>query len=315
MTQFQPNLAAKLKKGQTYEEHIFPKINWALGWHVPPKLDGIRITMHPELGPVTRTLEKVPNRTLRKFFEDHFEILRGFDGEFIWDEYPAANYSFQKTFSKFSRHDDSDISRARYYVFDDISAPSLWFGARVQAYTDRVVSANLPWLFHVAQPLVTDQETFELWEEHFLGKHYEGVMLRRSDTLYKQGRSTWREGGLGAIKRFEDAEAIIVGFEEMEHNENEAVTDARGYTKRSSAQAGKVAAGTLGKLVVKGHPTSPFADIEFKIGSGFTQAQRQAIWDEGIACYHGRVVTFKYQPHGVKLKPRAPIFKSFRIDI
>jgi DNA ligase-1 len=315
MAQFQPNLAAKLKKGQTYENDVFPKIDWASGWLVPPKLDGIRITMHPELGPVSRTLEPTPNRALRKFFEDQFDVLKGLDGEFIWGNYPAADYSFQKTFSKYSSHMDSDLSQVHYYAFDDISDSGDIMVDRAWRYTKRVKEADLPWLHAVAQPKVFDQEAFEACEREALEQHYEGVMLRKASSLYKEGRSTWREGGLGAIKRFEDAEAVVIGFEEMEHNENEATTDARGYTKRSSAQAGKMAAGTLGKLVVTGHTSSPFAGIEFKVGSGFTKEQRQALWDDGIDVHRGRVVTFKYQPHGIKVKPRAPIFKSFRVDI
>ena len=57
-------------------------------------------------------------------------------------------------------------------------------------------------------------------------------MVRTPDSPYKCGRSTEREAWLLKIKRFEDAEAVVLGTYEGMSNMNEAGVDAFGRTKR-----------------------------------------------------------------------------------
>ena len=76
-------------------------------------------------------------------------------------------------------------------------------------------------------------------------------MIRTPDSPYKCGRSTEREGWLLKIKRFEDAEAVVLDTYEGMSNQNDAQRDAFGRTKRSLAQAGKVGRGELGGFVVR----------------------------------------------------------------
>lgn len=318
----QPNLSAKLKKGQTYEE-VFAKKNWAEGFYSSPKLDGIRILMHPELGPVTRTLKPIPNRALQAKCERLMPYLSGFDGEMIYGDHESPNYSFQKTFSKFSSHDE-DTEGMTFHVFDDMSDLTNNFISRFSLYNYRIRdilpsltiedSGLTGFVKAVSQTIVYTLEEVYEEEKRCLELGYEGTMLRHCDGLYKQGRSTMIEGGLIALKRFVDAEAIIIGFEEMMHNDNEALVDERGYTKRSSSLAGKTPANTLGKLWLKGHESSPFNGKKFKCGSGFSAALKQEIWDNQDK-FLGKMITYKYQEHGVKDLPRAPIFKSFREDL
>src|SRR5690606_5448014 len=67
----------------------------------------------------------------------------------------------------------------------------------------------------------TPQEVLE-YETHCLKMGYEGLILRNPDAPYKFGRSTLKEGSLLKLKRYEDAEAIVVSLEEAMHNDNEA---------------------------------------------------------------------------------------------
>lgn len=318
MAQFRPNLAAKLKAEQTYED-VLPTLPWENGIYVSPKLDGIRVIMHANYGPVTRSLKPIPNRALRKYCEDNFSLLKGLDGEFVWGNHESPDYSFQKTFSKFSTHGESNIELMSFHVFDKVCDGA--FEDRIAYYKTQVANNcsefEIPgFLRNVPQhPIYTLKQA--LWlEEKYLNSGYEGIMLRKREGLYKEGRSTMREAGLVALKRVKDAEAVIIGFEELMHNDNKAKTNELGYTERSSALAGKVPGNTLGKFIVKGHHTSPFAEVEFKIGSGvgLTQELRKEIWDNQ-AKYLGKIVTHKYQDHGIKDKPRQPIFKSFREDL
>jgi len=145
------------------------------------------------------------------------------------------------------------------------------------------------------------------WEESYLAAGYEGVMLRHPDGPYKHGRSTAKEAWLLKVKRFVDAEAKVIGYSEAQHNANEAKRNELGQLERSSHKAGKVGKQTLGALMVKDLKTG----VEFDIGTGFTESQRQLLWAQGDNLI-GKVVKYKSQPTGVKDKPRFPVFLGFR---
>ena len=145
------------------------------------------------------------------------------------------------------------------------------------------------------------------YEEEALQEGYEGVMLRTPESPYKGGRSTLKQGYLVAIKRFEDAEAEIIGYEEKLHNANKLQKDELGYAKRSSSKANLVPMDTLGALVVKDLKTG----VIFNIGTGLDAALCRWIWANRKKCLH-KIVTYTYQVTGTKDKPRIPSFKGFR---
>jgi len=145
------------------------------------------------------------------------------------------------------------------------------------------------------------------YEDHCLTNGYEGVMVRTPESPYKCGRSTLKQQWLLKVKRFIDAEAEVIGYEEAMHNTNDAEQDAFGRTKRSSAKDGKVPAGYLGSLRVRDVVTG----VEFGIGTGFDQAQREELWRNRMAL-RGMLVKYKSQPTGVKDAPRFPVFLEFR---
>ena len=49
--------------------------------------------------------------------------------------------------------------------------------------------------------------------------------------------------------------------------------------------------------------------VEFEIGTGFTAAEREALW---LAPPIGKIVKYKFFPVGVKDRPRHPVFLGFR---
>jgi DNA ligase-1 len=138
-------------------------------------------------------------------------------------------------------------------------------------------------------------------------------MLRTPNSPYKQGRSTLKEGWLLKVKRFKDSEAEIIGFEEQMENTNEKTKDELGHSKRSSHKAGMVGKGTLGKFLVREIGSTPWFGREFAIGTGegLTNELRQEIWDNRDK-HLGKILTYKYQVHGIKELPRLPISKGFR---
>ena len=116
-----------------------------------------------------------------------------------------------------------------------------------------------------------------------------------------------KEGGLWKLKRFEDSEAVILGFDEEMHNANEATTDNLGHSKRSSHKANKTGKGVLGALKVKDVGTG----VEFDIGTGFDASERAHIWTSRKA-WMGLTVKYKFLPIGVKDKPRHPVYLGLR---
>jgi len=92
------------------------------------------------------------------------------------------------------------------------------------------------------------------------------------------------------------------------YNDNEATKDAFGHTTRSSHKENKRPANTLGALVVRDIKTK----IEFEIGTGFNDEQRQEIWDERDK-YMDKIVKYKhFNISGVKEKPRFPSYIGIR---
>ena len=111
------------------------------------------------------------------------------------------------------------------------------------------------------------------------------------------------------LKRFKDSEAIIVGFEQKFINANIATTNALGYMERGHSIENKIPADTLGALIVR----DIVSQKEFQVGSGFTDTQRQAIWEDRIR-FRGKIIKYKYQEIGMKELPRSPVFLGFRKD-
>lgn len=266
-----------------------------------PKYDGIRgLVTDGQL--VSRTLKPIPNRHIRETLSLH--ILKGFDGELI------SGDSFQETTGNVMRHDGEPVFT--YFVFDDFSDPSLGFAERLGNLRVRLSkifmqSNHLPMCIEEAPVYeCADWEEVSRLFDGMLRDGFEGLMLRDPEGVYKFGRSTEREGILLKLKQFKDDEAAIVGFVELQHNGNEAKKDAFGRTKRSSSKAGKRGAGTLGALVM-------FHDEfgQFEIGTGFSAKQRQDIWDNRPD-YLGKLAKFRYQPDGMKDKPRIPSFQGIR---
>lgn len=263
-----------------------------------PKLDGVRCLVVNGQA-VSRNMKPIPNAAIS-------EMLRGMppvDGELIVGK-PGAPDVFQRTSSGVMSRDG--IPKFRFWVFDALTRdPAMPFKDRLDLAKSYVNGYEHS--MHVAHKLIKSVEQLLEYEAQMLLAGYEGIMIRDPAGPYKHGRSTAREGWLLKLKRFEDSEAKIIGFQELEVNNNEQTRDELGRAKRSSHKAGKVGADTLGALVVQGLATKQ----SFNIGTGFTEAQRADIWRRRGQLL-GAVVKFRYQPTGVKDAPRFPSFLGFR---
>ncbi len=293
------NLAKTLK-----EQVLFPVL-------ASPKIDGIRFTVVNREAQ-SRSGKRLPNEHFQGIFKTcNFE---GLDGEVVVGQNPACTNTangtlFNRTQSAIMTRDGTpDFS---LHIFDDISKPNMNFqmrtlDARIRCREFMQLGMAADFINYVEHTELYTPEQVMQFEEEALLAGYEGIMLRSPTAPYKFGRSTIKQQGLIKIKRFVDDEATVTGFEALERNTNPIVRNEFGLAKRSSHRAGKVADNLLGKLLVT-HPKYG----AFAIGSGFDVATRERVW-HNQSQYLGRLVTFKYQPHGTMDAPRAPIFKGFR---
>jgi len=264
-----------------------------------PKLDGIRC-LKIDGKVLSRSFKPIANVFIR---ETLTELLHeGMDGEIMSGE------TFGECSSNvMGRKGEPDFV---YNAFDMVSSEL------DEPYLDRLVklrrtvdAINDPRVRYVQEVVIGTEAELLSYEGQCLDAGYEGIMLRHPDGPYKCGCSTVRQGWLMKFKRFVDSEAVIIGFEEQMHNENELTKDELGHAKRSSAKAGKVPAGTLGKFLVRDLTTG--VELAIGTGLGLTFEIRQEVWDNRDK-YMGKLVKYKSQPTGVKDKPRFPIWLGFR---
>jgi DNA ligase 1 len=265
--------------------------------YVTPKLDGIRCLFKDGIA-LSRTLKPIPNKSIQVWAKKYSNKLNGMDGELIVGLSTSPTV-YRDTNSFVMSHDKE--GEFYFYHFDWWNEP-FHYEQRVEGYI-RDLPSNYRKVMHMK---ATDAAHVLQLEEQCLEKGYEGVILRNPQGMYKYGRCTIKEANAFKLKRFEDAEAVIIGFEEEMHNGNDAETNELGRTKRSTAISGLTGKRTLGAFVCK----TPDG-IEFKVGSGFDAADRKNFW-ENRSSLLGYIVKYKHFPIGVKDKPRHPIFLGFR---
>ena len=245
---------------------------------VTPKIDGIRaLKLNGAL--VSRTLKLIPNCHVRRLLEPL--LPEGADGEIT-----CGDAFYETTSAVMSYNREVNECKLRFYWFDwvsDAAALSLPYTERVRMIQQYTCTAFITPLIPY---VILNQRMLDEFESNTLSQGHEGVMLRKPDGKYKCGRSTLSEGLLLKLKRFQDAEATIVGVEELIHKD-------------------KTRGDTLGSLIVATE------GITFKIGTGFTNEIRMCLW----AARHnilGQRVKYKHMNYGSKVAPRSSVFIGIR---
>ena len=265
-----------------------------------PKLDGIRALVIDGVL-VSRNMKPIPNPTVQALFGR--PEINGWDGELICGD-PTDEAAFRNTTSGVMSHTGIP-PKVKFHVFDNFLHPG--------GFLDRLGSLkHSKHISVVPHREVRSEADLLRIETGWLDEGYEGVMLRDLHGVYKHGRSTLRDNILMKLKRFDEDDAVIIGFEEQLHNNNELTRDALGRAERSNHKAGMVGKATLGSLKVRGL-TGPFEGVEFNVGSGMDDSLRQKIWDNRGA-HMSLTLKFKYFPIGSKDAPRFPTFLEFLED-
>lgn len=274
------------------------------GLYVSDKEDGIRCVTHPELGPVSQKMLSIPNLWVQTMLLQHCSDF--LDGELVAIDCEGNDASFNDTQSAIMSVDGQP--RFEFRVFDCFENIYLPYTERLIRAKELVREATDLCVAVLCQQLCRTIKGITRCEEAALENGKEGIMLRQPGGWYKEGRSTFNEGYLLKVKRFTDDEALVIGVEEEMENCNVATTDAGGLQKRSKHASGLKGKGMVGKLICK------WKGKTIKIGSGMTVCDKDYWWQRPKEII-GKTITFKYQAHGMKDLPRAPIFKGIRHDI
>lgn len=268
------------------------------------KLDGVRgVILDGKL--VGRSLKPIPNKFISSILSK--PEYNGLDGELIIGEPDSKSLCRDTVSGCMSYEGEPDFF---FFVFDIYNAGAVDAIERQKMVHERVRSLSCKYIGWLPQTVIHTIDELLAYEQRMLGFGYEGVILRSPMGFYKHGRSTLREGLLLKLKRFKDAEAVIVGFEELMHNGNEATINELGYTERSSHKENKTGWNMLGALVVTNKTTGQ----TFRVGTGFDDKVRSAIWCNQDQ-YIGKYIKYKYFEIGEKDLPRHPVFLSFRDPI
>lgn len=275
-----------------------------LPFYASDKEDGIRCMICPDRGPISGQMKPIPN----DWIHDLLNMRRAFhlDGELVALDCEGGDADFNDTQSAVMSQ--AGCPAFQFRVFD-------WYGNIYAPYKERMKIAedmvldirskgydHVTWLW---QELCESVNKIEAVEADAIKRGKEGIMLRSPDGWYKEGRSTFNEAYLLKVKRFTDDEARVIGVEEEMENCNPAKRNERGLQERSKHKAGLKGKGMVGRLICR------WGKHIIKIGSGMTQLQKRRWW-ENPTLIVGKTITFKYQLHGMKVLPRAPIFKSIR---
>jgi len=213
-----------------------------------------------------------------------------------------------------------------YAVFDMI--PEVHCGSKYEhihlwPYEDRVKyleewrQMNIEfwpdWAELLLPVVINNIEELRVFEENtveVLG--YEGICLRIPKGRYKFGRSTLREGWLLKCKRFVDSEGTVVGTTQLERNVGEGFRSPTGGLTHHYRQENMRLDDCLGSLLIEDHDN--FEGLgTISVGSGFGEQERYELWRDRAKLV-GRVIKYKYFPHGIKTLPRHPVFLGFRED-
>ncbi len=295
-----PMLAAKPEPEDL--DALLPTLRYPL--LASPKLDGIRATVQG--GKLySRSLKLIPNKEMQKLWGR--KELEGLDGEIVVGS-PTAHDCFNRSTSTVMSR-DKPATDAVFYVFDIFA--DLRFSTRQEAA--KAYAENFDHgVRAVPHVRVKNLKALLAYEAQQTKKGHEGIMLRDPEGLYKQGRSTLKEGGLIAVKRFVDAEAEVLFTYEQNENTNAKQLNELGKMARTSHKAGKVGKGTLGGFTVRMEMV-PGHTVVFNVatGPGLTQELRAKLW-ESRDILPGKLIKVRYQKVGTKVAPRIPTFLGFR---
>lgn len=287
-----------------------------------PKIDGVRaLNVNGRL--VGRSLKEHANRHVTELFSH--PALAGMDGEM------AAEHQCNPRLCSLTTSALNTIEGEPYvlwWLFDYVtdSTAHLPYYQRYKLLMQQVehVKRNLPSLGSrlriMPQDHVCNMDMLMAHHEEFRAAGFEGSIIRDPNGMYKNGRSTVREGGLLRIKDFADCEIVVTGFEEGQTNLNEAKLNELGLTERSTHQENMVPNSMVGTIIgelLKDTPVNNGSKVVpagtiIRASAGRMSHDERKSYFQNPHLLTGRLAKVQHFPKGVKDTLRFVTFQSFR---
>jgi DNA ligase-1 len=269
---------------------------------VSPKLDGIRCMIVGGQA-LSRNGKLIPNNYIRSKIAH--QAFHGLDGELIVGE-PNGTDVFNRTSSGVMSRDGEPAFT--YWVFDNFVYANAGFSSRYDMLRIfNTAGSATPFIRLLPHRVIHTLSELTAYEEEMLKAGFEGVMIRRPDGPYKNGRSTPTDGLLRKMKRFRDGEAMVLGIEEGTTNLNPSTLDDLGYSTRSTHAANMLGAQRVGTILGRDCNTSQ--DLRISPGK-MTHADRQKYFQMPHMII-GRIVKYKTFDYGAIDAPRFTTFQAF----
>ena len=254
--------------------------------YVEPKLDGIRCFAIVKDGDAK--LFARSGKLISNFDSTIGFTLAGlgdgcYDGELMGEDFVAL-------MRQAYRKDNVDIEHAYLSLFDYLPLEEWQSDNPVTSTKDRYIelqrrisSCKMPRYVKVVERYTRSANLEDIMALHhtFVQAGYEGAMVKTIDAPYRFGRSY----DVMKVKEFHDVDLPIVGLEEG--------------TGRH--------AGRLGAVKIN------FNGVIVKVGSGFSDEQREQVWNDQIS-FLGRIIEVRYQEVTPDGSLRFPTFVCFRND-
>lgn len=310
MTSIRPQLAAQKYNEDITQGHLD---NDGYIW-AQPKIDGLRVLASVDLLPLSRSGKEHKLKPLRAWLRAH-PSLRGVDGEVVTG-HTYHEGSFRESMSGARAADGS--REFTFFMFDYFldSMPYLERYGHIAELYHRFGEFQEGDEYHAKLVLTPTSKLYTMeqineYEEACIVQGWEGAMLRRNGPVYKFGRATTLEGGLTKLKRTEDSEAVVIGYEPWYQNNNTPNLSPLGYSTRTGHLAGLQPMERLGSWKCE---LLTDRTVKFDVGvmRGVSHADRDRLWADRDA-YIGRIFKFAHQGYGGGYtKPRQPVFLNWR---
>ena len=272
-----------------------------------------------------RSLKKHQNKHVTSTFS--LPEFHGFCGEMTSGSIPTGEDLCRITSGDLRREDS--VTDTHWWLFDYCTEETkdlpykqrLWLLQDKLAYLKSSGHPLADKLHVVETKVVHNMQELLDYEQVWLDEGYEGVIIRDPELPYKYGNCGKTFMGAWRIKRFIDAEAEIISIEEGNSNQNEAKTNERGRTERSTCQENLVPNGLLGNMQgimladvfdLQSGKLLLFKGQEITISPGEMDHDLRKFFFENPSEIVGKISKFKFFPKGIKDKPRFPVWISIR---
>ena len=251
-------------------------------WAVEPKLDGLRMVVvngqaYTRNG---RTIDSVGHI---------LEELAVLGNDYVWDGEVMGTTNFDEDSGKIRKKGMGPNLSLRYNVFDMVWKKE-WDERKTHVYGNRrlfltealgTLCPNFTSIVPTTRLVNPTSEELFAARDKYIKMGYEGAMLKDLNSPYIFKRSD----AILKLKEFTDADGRIVG-----------TFEGKGKHK-----------GRLGGFIAK------FDGVETRVGSGFSDAQRDEYWKLSEVL-QGRMIEVQYQNKTEEGSLRFPVFIKFRPD-